>query len=474
MSGATWTLPYKPRKWFVDFHARNQRNAIIVAHRQLGKTEAALADLITKCLRSKWREFRPSSPGKFGYVAPLKNQARNITWLRLKTMLLDCPGVTFKESTLEVHFPNGTILRLAGADDPETIRGEYWDGVILDECGDISQEFWQTLSPALRARNGWVVFLGTPKGKNSFYRRWIKAQSDKRWFKLMVKASESGVLSEDQIEAIKEDCDYDEDFIAQELECSFEAAIKGSYFGKQMVQVQDRGQIRLLDYTHEEDVNCAMDIGHRDATAIWFWQVVNGTVKVIKYFEETGKDADDIIEMLQLMPYNFGTIWLPHDAMHATFRSKKSVIDVFRDANLPCKQVPDPDKGSRVFHGINAVRKVLKNWPIEFDAVQCHRGLEALRNYSHKWNVKTQTFSDEPAHDLWSHGADAFRYMCLSITPEDLQRSRERYEQRLIQSRNSINSSIERPQLGRGPVTWAEHMEAFDRMREAELRANRW
>jgi hypothetical protein len=118
-------------------------------------------------------------------------------------------------------------------------------------------------------------------------------------------------------------------------------------------------------------------------------------------------------------------MWLPHDAFHSTFQSKKSVFDTFKAYGLPVRRAPDPDEGNRVFHGIDAVRKVLRTYPLVFSKRGCDAGLECLKNYSREWSSKLSQFNDKPKHDRYSHGADAFRYACLSIQWEDIVRSAE-------------------------------------------------
>ena len=439
---------YKPRKQFLRFHSRSERFAVLVCHRRAGKTEAAIHDLVDKALRNPWQQtdrLHSNATPRYAYVAPLRSQAKDTVWTRLQGAVRHIKGCKISQSELSITLPNKAVIKIYGADDPDSLRGGYFDGVILDEYGDMKDSTYkEVIRLTLSDYKGWCVFIGTPKGKNNFYKRLQYAiEHPNSWYHMILKQSQSGILSAEEVNDYIEECDGDEDIVAQELECSFEAAIKGSYFGKQMVAIQEQGKIKpALPWVPSEPVSIAMDIGFADATAIWFWQVVAGEVRFIKYWEDNGKDADDIVEMLQLMPYSFESMWLPHDAFHHTFRSKKSVIDVFREADMPVKRVPNPDGGSSVMHGVNAVRKVLKSYPIAFDGLECKRGLESIRNYSHKWNPKTQVFLNEASHDQWSHGADAFRYACLSIKPEDLARSVDRAKAKAAIAQANAQSPI--------------------------------
>lgn len=416
---------YVPREVLKAFHARSQRWALIVAHRRFGKTVGVLNDMVVKALRtSKHNAF-------YAYIAPYYGQAKQASWIYLKDATRNIPGIKVSESELTITLPNGARIRVFGADNPDALRGLYFDGVVLDEFGDMNGRVWtEVIRPALADRQGWAVFIGTPRGKNKFYEMREKARQSKEWFYLEVKASQSGVLPDAELEANRQDMDEDE--YEQEFECSFDATIRGSYYGKHITALAAIVPPRITEVedTFDEPVSLAMDIGRRDATAIWFWQVVNGEIRFIDYWEDTGWDAEEIVDMLQMKPYTYETWWLPHDADHETFASKKSVIDIFRSYGAPAKKVPNPDKGTGLLHGVNAVRNVLRKWPIFFDETRTARGLEALKNYSRKWDADKKVFGSKPEHDQWSHGADAFRYACLSIKPTDIGRSVEKMKER--------------------------------------------
>lgn len=454
----TVQLDYQPRKAFLPLHQRTKRFTVIVAHRRAGKTYSVIQDLIARALnfQKKDRTTGKLFPRpRFAYLCPYKGQAKLVAWQYLIDFTKSIPGVKKNETELWVEVPTvaGDMARitLGGADNPDNLRGTYYDGVVLDEYGDMKPDAYSlVLRPALSDRKGWVVFMGTPKGKNDFYRRWELAQQDpNKYFSLRLKASDSGILDPEEIEAMKEEMELEE--VEQELECSFDAAFRGSFYGRHIMSAEAQGRFRSLvtndcplGYDPAEKVSIAMDLGHSDAAVIWYWQVVNGEVRFIDYWEQSGFDAEEVCDMLALKPYDYETVWLPHDALHRTFQSKKSVLDTFLEHDLPARKAPNPDQGNRIMHGIDAVRKFLRLWPYAIDKDRCHRGIEALKNYSRKYNRATATFSGEADHNEWSHGADAFRYAVLSISEEDLGRSKERWQQRCINqltNRSQVNTS---------------------------------
>lgn len=436
---------YIPRAAFAPYHQRTQRFSVLVCHRRAGKTVSVVNDLVVRALRTRKEAW-------FGaYVAPFMGQARQISFAYLKKAVHKIPGIKISESETSVTFPNGSKIRVFGADNPDALRGLYFDYVVLDEIGDIPRRVWtEVIRPALADRKGGATFLGTPKGKNFFYELAEKAKhSNGQWFYLKVTADTSKIIPDSELEDLRSGMDEEE--WNQEFLCSFESANKGSYYGKQMAEVERRGQLKHgVDlYVPYEKVSIAMDIGRDDATAIWFWQFVDGEIRFIDYWEESGYYAQEVCEMLELKPYTYETWWVPHDAKHNTFASKLSVIDQFREANAPARKVPDPDAGNRVLHGVNAVRKVLRTYPIVFDADRCQRGLEALRNYSRKFDNDAKVFNEKAKHDQWSHGADAFRYACLSLNAADgIELSKERAARRRAMAQatpiapESINNDV--------------------------------
>lgn len=430
MTQQTVEHAYRPREYARAFHARSQRFALCVWHRRAGKTFMTVNDMVIRAMRTQKRN------AFYAYVAPYFGQAKQVSWTYIKDAVRGIPGARVHESETAVTLPNGAKIRVFGADNADALRGLYFDGVVLDEFGDMAGRVWtEVIRPALADRQGWAVFIGTPRGKNKFYEMHEAARINDRgnWFYLNLPVSETGALPESELAALRAEMSHEE--YQQEFECSFEATIRGSYYGRHVTALELGGRILYGEaaealYDMSEPVSISHDPGANDAWAIWFWQVVAGEVRIIDYWEESSFDVDEVMDMLALKPYRWGTWWVPHDALHRTARSKKSILDVMREHEAPARKVPNPDAGSGILHGVNAVRKVLRTYPLRINGVRCARGLEALRNYSRKWDADTRVYNEKPKHDQWSNGADAFRYFALSIDPTDIQRSAEAARER--------------------------------------------
>lgn len=160
------TIKYRPRDQFRPFHNRKQRWSVLVCHRRAGKTVATLNDLI----RGAVNECKPE--GRYAFIFPQRNQAKDTAWRYLRRYAEPLLAKPPNESELRVDLVNGSMIRLYGADNPDALRGPYLDGVVLDEFADMKPEVWhEVVRPMLADRRGWATFIGTPKGKNEFFRR---------------------------------------------------------------------------------------------------------------------------------------------------------------------------------------------------------------------------------------------------------------------------------------------------------------
>lgn len=213
----TVSVDYAPRGQFLAFHARTQRFGCIVAHRRCGKTVACIADLMLAALDNSGT--RP----RYAYIAPLYKQAKDIAWPYIKDFAAGFRSyATVSETELKVTLPNAATVRLYGADNPDSLRGIYLDGVVLDEYALIDPRLWpEVIRPALADRAGTAVFIGTPRGRDAFYGVWRVAQREPElWFASMLKASETGILPANELEQAQRQMSAPQ--YLREFECSFD------------------------------------------------------------------------------------------------------------------------------------------------------------------------------------------------------------------------------------------------------------
>jgi hypothetical protein len=350
--------------------------------------------------------------GLFGYVAPYQNQARRIAWDYFKhyaqPLIKDA-----NEAQMTLTLVNGAKIGLFGADNADAMRGLGFSGLYLDEYGDFKPSvFGSVLRAALADKGGWCVFAGTPKGRNQFYDIYQTAQRlPDEWFLLRLPASESGLLPQSELNAAK--AQLSEDQYLQEFECSFEAAILGAFYGTEMRQAEPRINERVV-FEPGYPVHTAWDLGYRDDTAIWWYQVVGGEVRVIDFFAISGADIRAIAEVVVNKGYTYGKHYLPHDARAKSLQTGRSIVEQLADHLGIGSLSVVPNIGLQ--DGIQAVRQMLpRTW---FNSVRCGDGIEALRQYQREYDEDKKAFRASPRHDWTSHPADAFRMLAVAWRQE--------------------------------------------------------
>lgn len=403
-------LGYTPRAFQKYLHANIKRFNVFVLHRRAGKSIFAIHEMVDQGLRCQLKN------PQYAFLAPTYTSAKRIIWQQFKDLCLRIPGATANEAELRIEIPrpaqNDRIkFVLLGAENPAAVRGMYLDGVILDEAAFQPQEIWSSvIRPALSDREGWAIFISTPQGNNWFADLYTSAQNNPEWFTYMLKASESGLIPQGELDAAKQMMSESE--YAQEFECSFSAANVGSYWGNEIEKLETTGRVTSVPYDKMLGVQVFVDMGVDDMTAMWFVQQTRGgEVRVIDYHEESGVGWDEYAKLLQGKRYKYDAINLPHDAAVREMSTGKSRVQIVRDLlkGVRVNVLPKYD----VADSINAVRMLLsKCW---FDASMTEKGLKALKEYQRRYNPKTQTFERTPLHNWASHGADAFRYLAMGL-----------------------------------------------------------
>ena len=416
MAGLTQvTIPYKPRQTQRVMHdAMSQhRFGAAVCHRRFGKSVWAVNHLQKAALMCK--KQRP----RLAYIGPTYRQAKSTVWDYAKFYARPIPGVTFNESELRVDYPNGGQVRLYGGDNPDSLRGLYLDGVVVDEYGLHQSDLFTTvLRPALSDREGWAMFLGTPNGKNQFYEIMKHAADDPTWFRAVHKASETGIIPQLELDAVRKVMTEDE--YAQEFECSFDAAVKGAIYAKEIDAARQDGRVTGVPYEPLLPVDTFWDLGVGDATAIWFAQSTRGgEVRLIDYYEATGEGLPHYADVLKRKGYSYGKHWAPHDIQVRELASGRSRLETAASMGIRFDVVPSVSFDD----GIHAARMLFPRcW---FDAKKCDAGLEALTHYRKDYNTRIREFKSSPVHDFASHGSDAFRYCAVAQQPPKPKREAE-------------------------------------------------
>jgi phage terminase large subunit len=395
-------IAYKPREQQLAIHELmdSKRFGVVVAHRRMGKTVSAINHLIKDALLNQ------KEAPRYAYIAPTYGQAKRVAWDYL-VKYAEPLGGTSNISELRVDFW-GRRIQLFGSDNPETLRGQYFDGVILDEIGDQNPKIWTDIvRPALADRKGWCLFIGTPKGHNHFKELRDRAQTEDGWGLLEFKASETGVVDDTELKAAKSE--MGEDKYRQEFECSFDAAVEGSYYGQILNELEEKKHMQEIPREELSRTFTAWDLGMGDSTSIWVAQLVGTEVRLIDYYENHGVGLDHYVKWIKDNDYLKAEHILPHDVRVRELGTGKSRMEMLEESGLEVKIAPRMGLDD----GIQAVRRLLPRcW---FNVPKVQTGLNCLRNYRRDYDEKRKIFYERPLHDWSSHGSDSFRYLALGL-----------------------------------------------------------
>lgn len=401
------TIPYTPRRHFLELHSTTARWIFVVAHRRAGKTVALVNQLIRAAVTNK----RKTPPPRYAYIGPSFAQTKDLAWAYVKFYTASIPGMQFSESELTAIFPNGAKITLYGGSSAyERMRGLYFDGVVMDEYAMLNPDAWASVvRPTLADYRGFALISGTSNGDDHFHEmKQMALANPDSWSYFDIKVSDTDALHPDEVEEMKVSMRSSSGSNAKfdrEMMNSFEAPIEGAYYGELMAEAEAAGRICSVPHDPRAPVYTWWDLGIRDLNCIWFIQRIGREFHAIDYLAQTGKGLEWYFNELRTghrKAYNYAEDVFPHDIMARELGTGRSRYEVAISLGFSPFVTPN----HKVDDGITAVRTVIPMmW---FDRAKTHQGISALKSYQSGKNGK-------PLHNWASHGSDAFRHGSVSM-----------------------------------------------------------
>jgi hypothetical protein len=414
-----WTpRPDQMRLW--AYLEKGGKRAVEVAHRRWGKDDVALH--YTACAAME-------RVGNYWHMLPQYNQARKAIWeavnqrtgkRRIDEAFPEAIRADMRNTDMFIKLKNGSTWQLVGSDNFNSLVGSPPVGLVNSEYALADPRAWAYLRPILAENGGWSVFIFTPRGMNHGYTLFKMAEADPAWHAELLTVKQTPVFNQDTIEMERRELiaqfgdTFGQTLFEQEHFCSFDIAIIGAYYSKQLKQAREDGRITNVPWLAGHEVYTFWDLGIDDSTSIWFMQAVNAERRFIDYYENAGEPLAHYAKVLKEKPYVYGDHYLPHDVEVRELGTGISRRETLENLGIkPIITVERSRDSQAVLMGIDAGRNALSQcW---FDKEKTQRGLSALEAYHAKYDEERRKLANTPEHDWTSHAADAFRTFAVGF-----------------------------------------------------------
>lgn len=413
------TLPnnWSPRDYqrpLWEYLGRGGNRAIEIAHRRWGKDDLVLHH--TACAAME-------RIAGYWHCLPEYEQARKAIWAavnphtgkrRIDEAFPPEIRASKDEQQMFIRFKNGSTWQVIGSDRYDSLVGAGVAGVTYSEWALANPSSWGYIRPMIEENNGWAVFITTPRGRNHAKAMYEMAKTNPKWFAEISSISDTGALTEEQIfEAKREYASiYGEDVglaqFEQEYLCSWNSSILGAFYAREMAQVRQQGRIKAFEPLPGVPVHTAWDIGVRDDTSIWWFQVIGGRPWILDCYRNSGAGVDHYAEICHEKPWMRGIDYVPHDAKITEWGTGRTRTEQMIKHKLNPELVPNLSK----MDGIQAARTTLQTAIFH---PRCEEiGLSALEQYRREWDDEKKTFRASEVRDWTTHLADAWRYLSIA------------------------------------------------------------
>jgi phage terminase large subunit len=317
-------------------------------------------------------------------------------------------GHLYEVLETEIRGVNGSHISFTGLANNTVESIKSFEGVDIcwiEEAQTVSKRSWDILIPTIRKPDSeiWVSFNPDLDSDDTYKRfvidppdncKVVKVNwSDNPWF--------PKVLDAERLHSKATSDDYDNIW---EGECK--TAVDGAIYANEIREAQENKRITNVPYDPELKVHVVMDLGWNDSMSVILCQKGVSDLRIIKYIEDDHRTLDSYSAELKNLPYNWGQMYLPHDGQTKDFKYGTSAEEIMRRHGWDVRIVPRLDVES----GIKLAR--INFHRCYFDK-STERLIECLKHYRRSINATTNE-PGAPLHDEYSHGADAFRYLCVS------------------------------------------------------------
>lgn len=359
----------------------------------------------------------------------------------------------YKVQNKNITGSNGTEFNFKGLkhNASEIKSYEGVDIAWVEEAQAVSDKSWEVLIPTIRKDNSEIWMCFNPKNA-----------TDPTWQRFVLNQDEDcivskvgwqdnpffpDVLNKERLRLLKQDPQAYEHVYDGEFDTRYSGSVYAKYVKPERIS-------SLVKHDPDYPVYTGWDKGYGDATAIVFYQIGNGEVFIIDYFEDNQEDTryycevlagrkievkqrdlntgdvldwkygDDILEHAHRKAYKYHPQghFVPHDAMSKFMEAGgRSMVDQARWYGVKMFMIPATEHG----HSQEALRATLPKCWISKD--RCGDLVLALMHYHYEYDEERKRYSKLPYHDWSSNGCDAAEIMARvwqksAVTTKELNR----------------------------------------------------
>jgi hypothetical protein len=279
----------------------------------------------------------------------------------------------------------------------------------------------------IRETKGFAAFITTPRGDNHAKTMYDRAAKNDAWFAQVLTASDTGVLSEDELaEALDEyqglyGIDLGQSLFDQEYDCSFAGAMIGAYFGAEMSKAEREGRMQIVPVSEAHPIHTAWDLGATNNNPIWCFQVIGNQLRVVDFYLPDSDNLEDWCAWLNAKGYT-GNDYVPHDILVTEWGSSRTRIDTLRALGRKPRRIPRVSVADGLQAGRVAINSAVFHAGDDDRAARVAHGTDGLKSYRRDWDDERKTFRETPVKDWAEHIGSSWRYLGLSWREEVAER----------------------------------------------------
>jgi hypothetical protein len=408
--------PHQEKLW--QYLARDGKRAMAVWHRRAGKDEVCLHHTAVSMMERV---------GNYWHCLPEYAQSRKAIWTAInahtgKRRIDEVFPKQIRDSTNDnemfIRLRNGSTWQCIGSDTYNATVGASVAGIVYSEWALANPSAWAYHRPMLEENNGWAAFITTPRGRNHAFEMFRHSAQSSEWFSQLLTVDDTHALTKAALaETLKEytalyGADVGRAQYLQEYYCDWQASILGAYFALEMADVRNEGRIVEVEAIPGQFVHRAWDLGVKDDTSIWWFQIVGAQLFILDHYAASGVGVEHYATVIEERERKYGwmhgTDYVPHDAKIKEWGTGKTRVETMSALGLKPQLVPF----ATFQDGINAARRTL---PLcVFHPRTEETGISALEQYRREWDDEKKAFRQSDVHDWTAHPAAAFRYLSLA------------------------------------------------------------